>query len=209
MKAIFALSCYLLVGYVQLFQISLKESYQNFIQTLATLPLVSMNFAIAYFMIFLVNQFKFRRVSVKFLDTLFLISFSLAVLSTSFHWYLNSIDPELVSSDLIEAGSKEYYCGMFLYFGNLVVLFWFGFNLSSFSKISFKVVGCFMGGFLFWYFGIFIGTKVVTGEFPYKFVGRFGLSDYLRMVVVLFTINVLSVAGFEKLVKGSIKLKKS
>lgn len=209
MKSLFALFSYLLVTYVQLFQISLPQSYQKFIQTLATLPLVSMNFAIAFFVLSLLNDLKIRRISKKFLDTLFIISFSLSVLSTSTHWYLNSIDVELVNGDLIEAGTKEYYCGMFLYLGNVVLLFWYGFNLKSFAKVHERVVIYFIGGFLFWYLGIFVGTKVVTGDFPYKFVYRFGLVDYFRMFVTLIVINVLSVVGFVKLIKGQIKLKKN
>jgi len=207
LKSIFSLFTFALVWYTQLFTISLKISNENFIQKLATLPLISMNISIAYFILVLVQQSRPYKITKKFLDTLFMVVFSLTVFSISTQWYLNSIDPELAQGEILETNSKEYYCGMFLYGGNLILIIWYGLNLESFSKVSLKVVIYFIFGFFLWYTGIVIGTKVVTGKFPYNFIGKFSLADYIRLILTIIGINFLSIIAFHNLVKGQIKLK--
>lgn len=207
LKIVFALFSFVLVWYVQLFTISIKSSYEKFIQKLATLPLISMNFAIAYFTLALLQHARKLNISQKFLDTLFVVVFSLTVLSTSAQWYLNSIDPELTQGEILEPNSKEYYCGMFLYGGNLILILWYGLNLEHFKKVSIKVVISFIFGFFLWYSGIVIGTKIVTGKFPYNFITKFSLLDYVQLFFTLFVVNILSVVAFCSLVKGQIKLK--
>lgn len=207
LKIIFALFSFVLVWYVQLFTISIRTSYEKFILKLTTLPLISMNFAIVYFILAFLQHTRKFQVSQKFLDTLFVVVFSLTVLSTSAQWYLNSIDPELTQGDILEPNSKEYYCGMFLYGGNLILIFWYGLNLEHFKKVNIKVVFSFISGFFLWYSGIVIGTKIVTGQFPYNFITKFSLADHIRLLFTLLGINVLSVIAFCNLVKGQIKLK--
>lgn len=207
LKNIFSLFTFSLVWYVQLFTISLKVSYEKFIQKLATLPLISMNFSIGYFILVLVQQSRPNKISKKFLDTLFMVVFSLTVFSISTQWYLNSIDPELTQGEILDTDSKEYYCGMFLYGGNLVLIIWYGLNLESYSKVSLKVIIYFIFGFFLWYTGILIGTKIVTGKFPYNFISKFSLADYIRLILTQLGINILSIIGFRNLVKWQIKLK--
>jgi hypothetical protein len=207
-KALISLCVCTLVWGAELFNIELRKGYSHVMLRMAHLSIISLNFTIIYFVLSLIKPFYPRKIKNLFIDALYLVSFSLNTLSVTAHWYLESIDPELVVQDIIEVNSDSFFCHLFLFGGNLVLLIWYGLNLEHFSRINYKPIVWFMLAFAFWYMGVLFGIKMVVGEYPYYFVGRMKTGEYWQLALVLGTMNILGVVGVEKLIRASINFNK-
>lgn len=207
-KNIFGLFTYVLVWVVQLFFVDFERGRVYFLRKFTNLSVISMNFAIIFFGI-CVFRMKFpRKVSGKFQDALYVITFSLTMFADSIHWYVASMDYDLISLERIQIGTKEYYCSLFLYGGNLLVLIWYGLNIDSFSKVNYKATVVFVLVFFIWYSGILFAVWLVTGGFPYEFISKFSKEEYLALALCVICTNAISVFAMIKFIKFQLHIKK-
>ena len=168
-----------------------------------------MNFSIIFFGISIYRlYYRSKKLSVLYQDMLYLISFSLTSTSVFINWYSNKLDEDLIYQNIKINTLSEYLCGIFTNGGNLLLLIWYGINLSSFSPVNFKIFVIFELVFIFWYTGIVFGTKIATGMYPYYFLGKMSYEELLSMLIgTLITSNV-SVIVFSQIIHSLIKIKK-
>jgi multisubunit Na+/H+ antiporter MnhF subunit len=208
LKTSFGLFCFLFIWGFELISIDYPKGLPRVMKRLVSLDAISVNFSVVCLIIRLYRIYYPSKVSLRYQDMLYIISYTSTAVSVSLYWFLYILDSSLVED--YEAGDRpeEYYCEIFMNGGNLALLTWYGLNLESLSTLKLKLLTVFQTVFAAWYLGVLIAFRIVTGGHVYPFIDKIDRTQGFQILLVIVLVSFTCFVGVPKLIRENIKFKK-